>query len=300
MTASTVPLHSITATLQINSQVYDQILTRLCLELQVRNIYGAKLNNQRNKTLARKAFAVIYMEFQDVFEKIPEASRDKWLTLIAQRCNYNRRRRRTPAVKVKDHDNQTLPSTITKNQRQDTGYWGNAKSLSSTTAISTTVDGERNSGLEQEAETGPPSYTIRNGEPRPTVQASHCIIPVGRTMVQTNRSTSSVSCRPQDLLHVVKAKEAIQVDDLDFELFTDLLRTGLQYNPLQDILVFERQGIKDMIISNTNEWKAALEEMHFAGYIRFLFSIKPVEGKLFNPDSYLICPFLKPLAMAEL
>ena len=59
------------------------------------NILGNKLNQIRVKNILHIIFANMQRRFPTTFENIPDAWREKCLAAIAQKCNYNMRRRAT-------------------------------------------------------------------------------------------------------------------------------------------------------------------------------------------------------------
>ena len=60
-------------------------------------------------------------------------------------------------------------------------------------------------------------------------------------------------CRPQDLIRGKIFKDTTTIDDLEFNLFEDLLANDLSYKLDQDMIVYERDGAKDTFVTNVGE-----------------------------------------------
>ena len=85
----------IQCSLHINNDLYTMIYTAMETEMSSHNILGNKLNQITVKNKLHIIFANIQCRFPTTFENIPDAWREKCLTAIAQKCNYNMRRRAT-------------------------------------------------------------------------------------------------------------------------------------------------------------------------------------------------------------
>lgn len=81
----------IQCSLHINSDLYSMIYTAMETEMSLHNILGNKLNQIMVKNKLHIIFANIQCCFPMTFENIPDAWREKCLTAIAQKCNYNMR-----------------------------------------------------------------------------------------------------------------------------------------------------------------------------------------------------------------
>lgn len=220
--------------LDIDERMYKLLLTKLQAQMTALGLLGERLNTARAKALLRRGFTVIYLEFDSVFRNVPERWKDRCLTFLAQRCNYNKRRR-------------------TKDKRAPTnvGRQGVAPS----------------SDLSQPSDITLPSSTD-DERPGPLKSVQNTMLQVHRDV---NHSTS---CRPQDMLVAGRLEGTVKVDDLDFSKFISLIVKELGYNDKQDMIVYERVGVVNMHITNELEWRTALSEMHTEGAIRFFFVIK--------------------------
>ncbi|KAI9877216.1 MAG: hypothetical protein M1830_004497 [Pleopsidium flavum] len=79
--------------LGIDKHKYTLLLTRLQTQMNSLGLLGERLNTTRAKALLRQGFTAIYREFDHIFHNVPDGQRKRCLTFMAQRCNYNKRRR---------------------------------------------------------------------------------------------------------------------------------------------------------------------------------------------------------------
>ncbi|KAI9840207.1 MAG: hypothetical protein M1837_001835 [Sclerophora amabilis] len=79
--------------LDIDQAAYVEIYRVLETEMSKRDILGTKLNTITTKDLLQQSFAAVTRRFPDVFGGIPQPWKVRCLKAIAQRCNYNDRRR---------------------------------------------------------------------------------------------------------------------------------------------------------------------------------------------------------------
>jgi hypothetical protein len=79
----------------INDDLYTTIYTTMEAEMSLHNLLGNKLNQTNVKKKLHIISANIQQRFPTTFENIPDAWREKCLFAIAQKCNFNARRRAT-------------------------------------------------------------------------------------------------------------------------------------------------------------------------------------------------------------
>ena len=86
-------IQSIKSGLQIEQSIYDAIYSAVECEMTERGLLRKRLNTIPSKRRMQEVSAVIYTKFPVVFDEIPQAWKDKCLLVIAQKCNYNEKRR---------------------------------------------------------------------------------------------------------------------------------------------------------------------------------------------------------------
>ena len=229
----------IKAGLSVDDKTYASIRTRLQREMSTLDLLGKRLNTGRNKKLLRVAFTNVYTAFNSTFHTVPSRWKEKCVTILAQRCNYNYQRRRI-------HSKAVMPESTDSDLVSESNNVRCGFSPSTETSI--------------DAQVNQPAK------------------PVSRTMIQVNKlSGEATSCRPQDLVGEGRDKTTITVDDLDFNMFIGLVTRDLDYNAPGSMIVYECAGAKDMPVTNEGQWKTALEEMWYAGVLRFCFILKDVQ-----------------------
>src|SRR6266436_9683048 len=80
--------------LHISNDTYASICTVMEKEMRSQEVLGLLLKQPVVKKKLQPIFTQIIQRFPATFEKIPHAWREKCLIAIAQKCNYNMRRRR--------------------------------------------------------------------------------------------------------------------------------------------------------------------------------------------------------------
>jgi hypothetical protein len=84
--------------LHISNDVYTSICTVMEKEMSSHKVLGLLLKQPDVKKKLQPIFINIIEHFPETFENIPNVWREKCLTAIAQKCNYNMRRRRRGSV----------------------------------------------------------------------------------------------------------------------------------------------------------------------------------------------------------
>jgi hypothetical protein len=84
--------------LQISNDAYISICTIMEKEMSSHKVLGLLLKQPGVKKKLQPIFINIIERFPETFENIPNVWREKCLTAIAQKCNYNMRRRRGGSV----------------------------------------------------------------------------------------------------------------------------------------------------------------------------------------------------------
>jgi len=131
--------------LQIDDVLYTTIYTTMELELESRNILGSKLNNIGTKRALQLMFTKIQQSFPAVFENIPATWREKCLVALAQKCNYNKRRRLTRSRSPRplaDGTYTNTPKSLPSPSRLESQYQStHTRSLETITVLIRRVEG---------------------------------------------------------------------------------------------------------------------------------------------------------------
>jgi hypothetical protein len=100
--------------LYISNDVYASICTVMEKQMSSHKVLGLHLKQSGIKEKLQSIFINIIERFLETFEDIPDTWREKCLTAIAQKCNYNMRRRRvgsaSPAHVTDTNDQDRLRS----------------------------------------------------------------------------------------------------------------------------------------------------------------------------------------------
>ena len=80
--------------LSVDDKTYTSIRTRLQREISTLDLLEKRLNTGRNKKLLRVAFTNVYTAFNSTFHTVPSRWKEKCVTILVQRCNYNYQRKR--------------------------------------------------------------------------------------------------------------------------------------------------------------------------------------------------------------
>lgn len=83
--------------LGLDDKGYSLLRDALLREMNVLGILGQRLNTSYNKTLLRQVFDTLRDEFKSLSQGLPTESYENCLKDMAQRCNYNQRRRLSPS-----------------------------------------------------------------------------------------------------------------------------------------------------------------------------------------------------------
>jgi len=101
---------------------------------------------------------------------------------------------------------------------------------------------------------------------------------VQNIMIQVHCNIShSICCRSQDLLVSDTTKSMIEINDLNFTTFIDLISLRLSYKKRKYTIFYEHDDTANISITNEREWKAAFTEMHMKKFLWFCFIIKRSE-----------------------
>ena len=101
--------------LHISNDTYVSICSVMEKEMSSHKVLGLLLKQPAVKRKLQPIFIHIIQRFPATFDNIPHTWRDKCLAAIAQKCNYNMRRRRVGSVSpahVTDADDQDQPRPL--------------------------------------------------------------------------------------------------------------------------------------------------------------------------------------------
>jgi hypothetical protein len=235
--------------LQIDDRLYTAIYTTIESQMKSRDILGSKLNTIRAKQQLLHVFAEVRLTFPAVFENIPEAWCEKCFTALAQKCNYNKRRRITRSRSPKSSINST--------------YLDSSDSL-----------------------TSPPQAQGRNPSTRTQALEANTVLvkrfEAGQSGFEEGQSTI---CRMQDFVRE-GIHNNISLDDLVYNQFITVLQEDIMFDPVRDVISYCCTDDTIVPIRNERSWKAAIGEMYAKGLPRFVFYIKE-NGKRFSLPSFL-------------
>ncbi len=223
--------------LEINESVYLLISSHLQHEMNKLDILNVRLNTCKVKNLLDQVFANVYKQFTDVFDNILKSQRNKCLVFIAQQCNYNKRRWVKTQTVVFMNEIQHIVTSF---------------SISNSSSMS--------------------SSSINN------INMHESVKTVQNIMIQVHCNIShSICCKSQDLLVSDIAKSMIEINDLNFMTFINLISLKLSYKKRKYTIFYECDDTANISIINEWEWKAAFTEMHTKKFLWFCFIIRRSE-----------------------
>jgi len=199
--------------LEINESVYLLISSHLQHEMNKLDILNVRLNTCKVKNLLDQVFANVYKQFTDVFDNILKSQRNKCLVFIAQQCNYNKRRWVKTQTVVFMNEIQHIVTSF---------------SISNSSSMS--------------------SSSINN------INMHESVKTVQNIMIQVHCNIShSICCKSQDLLVSDIAKSMIEINDLNFMTFINLISLKLSYKKRKYTIFHECDDTAN--ISIINEWE---------------------------------------------
>jgi len=234
--------------LKLDNNGYNTIYTVLEEELRKEELLGLKLNTVARKKKLEKVLENIVKEYPALLHSnLSKKTERLCLEAFARRCNNNQRRRlkETNPSPLANSDSGTTPNTCLT------------------------------------------SLHPRPPSPQPHFPRSHSTrLPVadnllGKTaiFVQRNPGGQHTIYEPQDLIMEDKEIEAISINDLQFDIFVDMLREEMGYNEAVDTIIYRFPDQKAVEIKSQRPWRVALREMFWAGWSRFTFDIEQSGAK---------------------
>jgi len=98
---------------------------------------------------------------------------------------------------------------------------------------------------------------------------------VQNIIIQVHHDIShSICCKSQDLLVSDTAKNMIEINDLNFTTFINLISLKLSYKKRKYTIFYKRDDTMNISITNEQEWKAVFTEMHMKRFLQFCFIIR--------------------------
>ena len=214
------PMEYIKKGLQIDDETYRKICRTVVAELERMGILGAMLNSDACKEQIDSIVKPLLSSYPAVMTGLPLPWLQKCVRVIAQKCNYNRKRKtvRTGAGSQSSKQDDRLP-----------------------------------------------------------VCAANVTIPFIQTIEIINMENGqSTCCRVHEILLKALSVTQVTVDDLDYDMFLDIIRDDVGYNAEQHILVHADGVSRSLRISNRRAWKAAIFEMNHKGNTRGSFAIESI------------------------
>lgn len=224
--------------LDISCSQYALVSEALQSEMAKAEMLGAHLNTLKTKASMRQVYQRVYDNIT-YLKGIPEKRRHNAMTALAQKCNYNERRRKS----------------IKKNK--DAGV------------TLATLDIETARGLDYSARAS--STDSKSGDGDDEINCSS----IGTILVEIRRlDQPPVLYRPCEFLLTPKASStSISIDNLQFERLIRRIKHDLGFNEKLESLVYDCSGEARTIVTTEYTWKAALQEMYSKKTTRFYFGI---------------------------
>jgi hypothetical protein len=223
--------------LKVDDNGYNAIYAALEEELVNKSLFGLKLNTVARKRQLEYVLENVIQQFPDIFNSTPSKWTRKCLEALARKCNTNKRRR-LPAA------NPSLP-----------------------------VNSESSTTLNERLSPSPLKRIPPKPQPKYILPTSNRF---GNTMifVRRNLGEQSTIFQPRDLMSEDKELEAISVNDLQFDIFVNMLQEEMAYDKAMETIVYQCGDEDKVEIKNERVWRAALSEMFCRGSTRFTFDVE--------------------------
>ena len=239
--------------LRINNAQYTTIYTAIETEMRTHNILGHRLNKSHVKRQLNLLLDDIVCRFSTTFDNIPHSWRDKCLTAIAQKCNYNMRRQ-TMKQGSPDHGSEIM----------DQGR-----------NLETTLSGSE-AATDSKPEIG--------SDPRTKGIRTLDSIMVFITWGTGGRCTI---CRMVDFV-TQGLSSSLTIESLSFDRFVSILKEEIQFDPAEHKISYACTRGMTVPIANERTWKAAIGDMYAGGMDTFDFRIEESgDFHIEEPGEYL-------------
>ena len=190
-------------------------------DMSVINLFKKRINTIKTKSLLRDAFSRVYVEFNYVFKEIFSEERTKCLIILAQRCNYNYKRRRN---RTEDYQKPKYKKSRLNNTH------GNVRST---------------------ANFSPDSEPLLEYSSKIVSLLKYSFKPVSKIIIQISTASGKITLyRPDNIAVAGNNRIILSVNNVDFTRFLILIIKNLNYNSERKILIYERKGTKNMPITN--------------------------------------------------
>lgn len=232
--------------LSLDDKTYKSLKVHLLREMTVLNLLGKRLNTNANKSLLQQVFTNVCCTFEGQFKSTPPNLINKYLSTLAQRCNYNYKRRRL----------------------QEKDGWDTI--VNDTKEVTETQSGSRPSSS---------SHTSNSDVERDRHER-----PIFRIMIQiTTPKNGAVLYRPKDILTqqdpnlkplLRKEIQSMCLEDLDFDKFVAILHKDLDYDADTMTIKSDDVNLRKFSIFNESQWRAVLQQMYYMGANCFSFVLE--------------------------
>ena len=223
--------------LQISDKFYSQLCSDLEAEMRSHRLLGKRMNTSTSKHQLSPVFQTLYTRYQSVFDAIPSSAntwKDKCMTALAQRCNYNKKRRDLTIT------SQTL-SEVSLQQR---------------------ISCKRES----------PANLNESQQPK-EIGTQVARLPALALYVYRAQSKDTMVCLARDLVYK-EMEHTMTVKDMQWELFLKVLSEDIGYSMATDIILYNYDTDRKLEISNERRWKTTIEEMLQQNMKRFEFTVE--------------------------
>ena len=217
--------------------------------MQLLGLLGRRLDTVNLRGQLRAAFPAIYDDFENVFRPIDATDRDQYMLRLAQRQNYNIRRR----SKMKRTLRQPSTEIPTSPSHNSTGSNYNLNLTSHTTTSS--------------------CHAISSDLAEPQLPVPQRL---SGKIISVQRVKGPITfCRAQELYKDEAVGKEITVEDLDFAKFRRKAIAEQAFDAEKEVIIYKRRDLPPLPIRNARDWEAVLGEMLSRAFERFQFFLEP-------------------------
>lgn len=235
--------------LSISYQTYEALYTQILESLRKSNLLQQRLNSVTRRHDFRNATLHIFDHFPEVFQQLPDDTKDKSILAIAYRCNHNSRRQKQHAEKSDSDRNQAAGRSRTR-----------------TTQAVSTADSDTRESVRPALYTSVDNLKI-------FVKA-----PVGYTGRESLLLSTRELVNKTALEELELSRNNIALEDLDFGQFEQRLAAAVGYIRGRHALSYSLgKGVTQEIIDE-REWKLLIEhatQHDMNGLAVFSVEVKP-------------------------
>jgi hypothetical protein len=236
--------------------MYDAIYSAMEQEMVEHGLLGGRLNTIPSKTRMHNLSSMIYTRFPSVFDPVPQAWKDRCLLAMAQKCNYNQKRRvsQRPLRRTDPKPTPEPPQALPDAKYED----------------SIDSDGPTSQRLDSIL-----IYVYHQDAQKATLCRPQDFLTTATSPPAPGTATGPAPPRP-----------VRDVNDLHFCAFERVLADDVGYDSARDQISYVYGDGQEIVVRSERAWRSALDYMHRAGvrpHFPFAIRRRPPPAKPARP-----------------